>query len=339
MANINDVANEAGVSITTVSRYLNNSYPVNENTKKAIEKAIKKLKYKPNAIARGLINKKTNTVGVIVPLITNMFFPEVVKGIADQCKEKDYSIILANSENNIEEEQKMVENFMERQVDGIVIIDPKIEKIPPSYYREINSHLPLVIVNKYFNDDEITFVYNDENNGAYQAAEYLMDLGHRKILFISGPQKSYPSQVKIEGFNRALQERRSIRNNDIEGVNIALSEYTSDTTYNFIKENIDDIKRYSAIFCANDLMAFGVIKALKSEGYEVPRDFSVIGFDDISFSSLYEPSITTMSQKIYRLGEISGKAIIKLIEKEEVARVQILDTELIVRDSCMKLKG
>jgi Transcriptional regulators len=338
MANINDVANEAGVSITTVSRYLNNSYPVSENSKRAIQKAIKKLNYKPNAIARGLINKKTNTVGIVVPSITKMFFPEVVKGIADQCKGKGYSIILANSESNPKEEKKMVENFLERQVDGIVIIDPKIESIPSDYYRKINDTLPLLIVNKYFLDDEITFVYNDENNGAYKATEYLIELGHRKILFLCGPPKSYPSRMKIAGFNRALKDKGEILNCNIEGNYIALNDYTSENTYKYIKENMNDIKRYSALFCASDLMAFGVIKALKSEGYEVPRDFSVMGFDDISFSSLYEPSVTTMSQKIYRLGEISGNVMIRLIQKEEVARVQVLDTELVIRDSCMKLK-
>lgn len=337
MSNINDVAKEAGVSITTVSRYLNNSYPVNVNTKKTIQAAIDKLNFKPNAIARGLVNKKTNTVGIIVPYITNMFFPEVVRGISDHCNTKGYDIILANSKSDGFEEKKSVENFLERQVDGIVIIAPKIEKLPASFYSKLNKTVPLVLVNKYFDDSDITFIYNDEKDGAYKATEYLLDLGHRNILFISGSQNSYSSVVKIDGFSEALKDRGIIQKNNVED-NILISDYTSENAYKLIKSNMDYVKKYSAIFCANDLMAIGVIKALRSEGLEVPKDFSVIGFDDISISSLYEPGITTVSQNINSLGKISGDAVIKLIEKEEVLKNQVLKTQLIVRDSCSRLK-
>lgn len=336
MANINDVAKEAGVSITTVSRYLNNSYPVNIDTKKAIKEAIDKLNYKPNAIARGLVNKKTNTVGVIVPYITNMFFPEVVRGISDQCNAKGYDIILVNSNSDGFEEKKAVENFLGRQVDGIVIIAPKIEKLPASFYRKLNKNVPLIIVNKYFNDKDITFIYNDEKDGACKATEYLLDLGHKNILFISGSKKSYSSAVKIDGFTQALKSRDMLQDN-IEK-DILVSDYTSENTYQLIKSNIDYVKGYSAIFCANDLMAIGTIKALRSEGFDIPKDFSVVGFDDISISSLYEPGITTVSQNINCLGKISGDAIVKLIEKEEVLKNQVLKTQLIVRDSCLRFK-
>jgi len=337
MSNINDVAKEAGVSITTVSRYLNNSYPVNANTKKTIQDAIDKLNYKPNAIARGLVNKRTNTVGVIVPYITNMFFPEVVRGISDQCNAKGYDIILSNSNSDGFEEKKAVENFLERQVDGIVIIAPKIEKLPAVFYKKLSKTLPLVIVNKYFSDNEITFIYNDEEDGAYKATEYLLDLGHKNILFISGSQNSYSSVVKINGFNKALQEKGLNRKNS-DNNNVLISDYTSENTVKLIKSKMDYVKKYSAIFCANDLMAIGVIKALRSEGYEVPKDFSVIGFDDISISSLYEPGITTVSQNITCLGKISGDAILKLMAKEDVLKNQVLKTQLIIRDSCLRLK-
>ncbi|EMS72219.1 LacI family DNA-binding transcriptional regulator [Ruminiclostridium cellobioparum] len=339
MSNINDVAKEAGVSITTVSRYLNNSYPVNVNTKKAIQEAINKLNYKPNAIARGLVRKKTNTVGIIVPYITNMFFPEVVRGISDQCNAKGYDIILVNSNSDGFEEKKAVENFLERQVDGIVIIAPKIEKLPPSFYRKLNKTLPLVLVNKYFNDKDIVFIYNDERDGAFKATEYLLDLGHKNILFISGSENSYSSEVKIKGFNKALKSRGLLqKKNSEDNDNILISDYTSENTFKLIKSNMEHVRKHSAIFCANDLMAIGVIKALRSEGYEVPRDFSVMGFDDISISALYEPGISTVSQNITSLGKVSGDAIIKLISKEDVVRNQVLNTSLIIRDSCSRIK-
>ena len=337
MSNINDVAKEAGVSITTVSRYLNNSYPVNVNTKKVIQDAIDKLNYKPNAIARGLVRKKTNTVGVIVPYITNIFFPEVVRGISDQCNAKGYDIILINSNSDGFEEKKAVENFLARQVDGIVIIAPKIEKLPASFYRKLNKTLPLVLVNKYFNDKDIVFIYNDEKEGAFKATEYLLDLGHKNILFVSGSKNSYSSEVKIKGFNKALKDRGLLQKKNPED-NILISNYTSEDAFSLIKSNMELVKRHSAIFCANDLMAIGVIKALRSEGYEVPRDFSVMGFDDISISALYEPGISTVSQNITSLGKISGDAIIKLISKEEVVKNQVMNTGLIIRDSCSRIK-
>ncbi len=337
MSNINDVAKEAGVSITTVSRYLNNSYPVNVNTKKVIQDAIDKLNYKPNAIARGLVRKKTNTVGVIVPYITNIFFPEVVRGISDQCNAKGYDIILINSNSDGFEEKKAVENFLARQVDGIVIIAPKIEKLPASFYRKLNKTLPLVLVNKYFNDKDIVFIYNDEKEGAFKATEYLLDLGHKNILFVSGSKNSYSSEVKIKGFNKALKDRGLLQKKNPED-SILISNYTSEDAFSLIKSNMELVKRHSAIFCANDLMAIGVIKALRSEGYEVPRDFSVMGFDDISISALYEPGISTVSQNITSLGRISGDAIIKLISKEEVVKNQVMNTGLIIRDSCSRIK-
>jgi len=337
VSNINDVAKEAGVSITTVSRYLNDSYPVNVNTKKVIQDAIDKLNYKPNAIARGLVNKKTNTVGIIVPYITNMFFPEVIRGISDQCNAKGYDIILANSKSDGFEEKKSVENFLERQVDGLVIIAPKIEKLPAIFYKKLSKTLPLVLVNKYFDDNDITFIYNDEKDGAYKATEYLLDLGHKNILFISGSQNSYSSVVKIDGFSQALTDHGLIQENNVSD-NILVSDYTSENAYKLIKDNMDYVNKYSAIFCANDLMAIGVIKALRSEGHEVPKDFSVIGFDDISISSLYEPGITTVSQNINYLGKVSGDAIVKLIAKEEVIKNQLFNTQLIVRNSCSRLK-
>ncbi len=337
MSNINDVAKEAGVSITTVSRYLNNSYPVNVNTKKVIQDAIDKLNYKPNAIARGLVRKKTNTVGVIVPYITNIFFPEVVRGISDQCNAKGYDIILINSNSDGFEEKKAVENFLARQVDGIVIIAPKIEKLPASFYRKLNKTLPLVLVNKYFNDKDIVFIYNDEKEGAFKATEYLLDLGHKNILFVSGSKNSYSSEVKIKGFNKALKGRGLLQKENPED-SILISNYTSEDAFSLIKSNMELVKRHSAIFCANDLMAIGVIKALRSEGYEVPRDFSVMGFDDISISALYEPGISTVSQNITSLGKISGDAIIKLISKEEVVKNQVMNTGLIIRDSCSRIK-
>jgi LacI family transcriptional regulator len=334
MANINDVAREARVSITTVSRVLNNSYPVNEKTRKKVKDAIEKLNYKPNAIARGLVNKKTNTIGIIVPTITNAFFPEVVKGIADQCKEKGYNIILSNSESNKIEEKKAIENFLERQVDGIIIIDPSIETIPAEFYSEINEKVPIVIVNKYFENDEIAFVFNNERDGAYEAARYLIDMGHRDILFVTG-STGYASRVKTEGFVQALKDSNII----VKKENILQSDFTSERTYKLFKDNIAYIRKYTAVFCANDLMAIGAIKALKSEGYKVPEDFSVIGFDDISICSMFEPEITTVSQNIYTLGEVSGKTILDLLEHKKVNTKQKLSTKLIIRESCKKLEG
>ncbi len=337
MSNINDVAREAKVSITTVSRYLNDSYPVKEKTRKTIEAAIKKLNFKPNAIARGLVNKKTDTIGIIVPFITNLFFSEVIEGIANQCKLKGYNIIIANSEGKGAEEKKIIENYIARQVDGIVIVTPNIESLPVSYYEEINGTVPLLIVNKHFQNDRIAFVYNNEEDGAFKATEYLMSLGHRNILFISGARNSYSSMVKIEGFNKALKAGKLIEGDAAEG-DVLESNYTSESTFDLVKKNMDRIKKYSAIFCANDIMAIGAIKAIRSEGFLVPKDFSVIGYDNISIGALYEPGITTVSQNIGSLGETSGRTILGLVEKKEVPRIQVLATELVTRDSCAELK-
>ena len=330
---IKDVAKEAGVSITTVSRVLNNSYPVNEQTKQKVLEMVEKLNFQPNAIARGLVSKRTHTIGISVPYITNMFFPEVVQGIADQLKRIDYSLILSHTQGNGDEEMKVIQNFLNRQVDGIIIIDPFIESVPLDFYHEIHAQVPTVIVNKYFPSDELVFVINDEKQGAYEGTDYLLRLGHRKLVFISGFD-GYASNVKREGFLQALVDQR-IADDDyliLEG------DFTSEGTYRLLKKEMKRIKNYSAIFCANDLMAIGAIKALRSQGYQVPQDFSVLGFDNIGISSLFIPGITTVSQNIYDLGRVSGQTIIKLLDQKKVPAQHVLKTSLVLRESCQEAR-
>ncbi|TCL61481.1 LacI family transcriptional regulator [Hydrogenispora ethanolica] len=330
---IKDVAKAAGVSITTVSRVLNNSYPVNEQTKQKVLETVDKLNFQPNAIARGLVSKKTHTIGISVPYITNMFFTEVVQGIADQLKRIGYSLILSHTQGDGDEEMKVIQNFLNRQVDGIIIMDPFIESVSPEFYREIHAQIPTVIVNKYFSSDELVFVINDEEQGAYEGTDYLLRLGHRKLVFVSGFD-GYASNVKRAGFMKALAHHRI----PDEDYLILEGDFTSEGTYRLLRKELKRLKNYSAIFCANDLMAIGAMKALRSQGYQVPQDFSVLGFDNIGISSLFIPGITTVSQNIYDLGRVSGQTIIKLLEGKKVPSRHVLKTSLVIRESCQEVK-
>ncbi len=335
---IEDVAREAGVSITTVSRVINNNYPVKESTRKKVEKAIKKLNFIPNSLARGLIKKKTFTIGVIVPSITNLFFPEVVKGIERTIRQEEYTVFLCDTKGNARDEKHHVEKFKERQVDGIIIIDPTNENIKNGYFEEVTNEIPLVIVNGYHRGIRCNFVLTDEEMGTIEALNYLLGLGHRKIAFLRGGE-SYSYDLKEEIYKQVMNQNNieMIEDNILKipaGNSLETVDLAKDIVMDrFKKENVP-----TAIFCCNDWMAIGAINVAKQLGLNVPNDVSVIGFDNVIVSQISEPKLTTVDQNMFKLGESAAQLLLELIngknEKDTLKKIMI-ETKLIKRDSCM----
>ncbi|NLK97318.1 MAG: LacI family transcriptional regulator, partial [Epulopiscium sp.] len=204
---IADVAKYAGVSITTVSRVINNNYPVKEETRQKVEEAIKELNFKPNYLARSLIGKSTHTIGVIVPSITNLFFPVVVKGIEKVCSQKAFSLFLCDTDGKEESERIQMQNLLEKQVDGVLVIDPRYENIENGFYEECAKKIPLVLINGYHRGIRCNFVLNDQEMGALQALEYLIKLGHRDIAFLRA-KNSYSYDIKEQIYYETLQKHQ-----------------------------------------------------------------------------------------------------------------------------------
>ena len=184
--NIHDVAEKAGVSISTVSRVINNNYPVKKETREKIEKVIEELNYKPNEVARSLILNKTYNIGIIVPGITNPFFPTIGEEIISVLRKEGFIISLFSTEGNARNEKEIIENIMSRNMDGIIIIDPSIDNLENRYFEKISNDIPLVIVNGHYKNYDLNFVSYDEEIGTRDAFKHLLNLNHKKIVFIRG---------------------------------------------------------------------------------------------------------------------------------------------------------
>lgn len=335
--NIKDVAKEANVSMSTVSRVMNNNYPVKAETRKRVEEAIEKLKFSPNILARALINQNTKTIGVLVPRIDNLFFPTVIKAIETSLKNCGYSIYLCDTDDKAEQEVKYINSLMGRQVDGIISVDPKTENIKSGFYESIGKNVPLVCINGYNKNVKCNFVLNDQESGTRQAINYLIELGHKNIIFVRG-RKSYSYDLKKDVYMEILKENNILENKHIIDVGEGNSYETVNLTMNIMMQKLKDVSLPTAVFACNDLMALGVLNACKRLNYDVPKDISIIGFDNIVISSLVEPQITTVDQNMYKLGENAAKMILNVIKNDnkQISSIK-LNTQLITKGSCRKV--
>lgn len=336
---IQTVADEAGVSITTVSRVVNNNYPVSKKTRAKVESAIKKLGYTPNVLARGLIQKKTFTIGVMTPSIANMFFPAVIDGIQDFYAAKGYQIILCDTGGDSESESKILSRLLERQVDGIISIDPRTQTIQQGDYNNAAQRVPLVLVNGYSEGIPLNYVMNDQRAGAKDAVDYLVSLGHKKIAFFRD-RTSYSNTVKEEAYRDAMKQHGL----DAEIQIVRMDDGNDMETFDRAKKSaVHYLKRHPAItaICAcNDWMAAGIIHAANELRISVPEALSVIGYDNSMVAKLCVPALTTVDQRMKRLGNSASLQLLNIIEgtSEGYARI-IYDTQLVKRESCGPAKS
>lgn len=336
---INDVAKEAGVSISTVSRVLNGNYPVKKETREKVEVAIKKLNFQPNPIARSLVSKKTMSIGVVVPSITNMYFTEVIEGIERYCFNKEYDVYLSVTNGDYKHEKKMIDKFLEKYVDGIIVVDPQTKNIKNGYIQAIAKKIPLVCINGYHENIEINFIISDEKKGTKDAIQYLYELGHKKIAFVRG-ENSYSYDIKeaiyYDYVNKSNQKPIIINVKD--GNSIDVVENTKQKIINLHNNEYIIGRDITAFFTCNDLMAVGTLNGCIELNLKVPDDISVIGFDNIILSQMTSPKITTVDQNMRLLGERAAKVILDLICDNRMNYLKIfIDTFLIKRESCKML--
>lgn len=334
---IQDVAKEAGVSITTVSRVINNNYPVKKETREKVEKIIEEMNFTPNSLARGLIKKKTDTVGILVPSITNIFFPLVINGIEHFMEKKGYTLIMCDTKDR-KTEMRQLRNLTERRVDGIISIDPSASIIKKGIYEALE--IPLVIINGYNKDIKCNFVINNQEMGVIEALEYLIKLGHKKIAFLRG-KNSYSYDLKEEQFYKTLRNNNIEVNNEyIIIVDIGNGIETVDLSMEATLDIMSKDNRPTAILACNDWMALGALHACQKLSIKVPQEVSIIGYDNIIISQMSEPKLTTIDQNMYKLGDLAAKILYENIEKQNHTYQKIvLDTKLVIRDSCAEVKN
>ncbi|RHW42867.1 LacI family transcriptional regulator [Neobacillus notoginsengisoli] len=313
MSTIRDVAKAAKVSVATVSRVLNNSDKVNEETKKRVLETIRELDYKPNEVARSLFRKQSNTIALIVPDIKNPFFPEVARAVEDVLNEKEFTLILCNSDEDPQKEQRYLDMMKQKYVDGVIIVTSTLQK------KEIEkSDIPIIALDRQLGNS-IPSVSVDNFNGAREAVRHLKSAGCRKIAHIRGPHGIVSADDRSDGYLHETAHEPWYCDDLIVSGNFNHVE-TFEAAIELMKRHPD----LDGIFAGNDIMAAGAIKAAGTFGKKVPEELAVIGFDGIDLCRLTNPEITTMAQPIYELGATAAKLILELIEGKELAETHVL---------------
>lgn len=336
MTTIKDIARITGFSVTTVSRALNGYSDVSEQTKMKIKSAASELNYSPNALARSLVMNKTKTIGLLVSGLTresvkDNFTYEVMCGINDYVGLIDYDLVVFNTSTTKQKEKSYTQLCRERRVEGVIIQGIKTDDI---YLQEIiNSDIPCVLVDIPIETETVGYVTTDNIQGAKQAVNYLIDNGHKHIAMINGHSKAIVSRLRYEGYTQALKEAGI----DINVDYIKDGDFKEDVASKVAKELLVNNSEITAIFCASDLMALGVLKAAKELDLEVPRELSVIGFDDIILASYITPTLTTIAQDKYQMGYEATKLLISILQGDKVEHSRILRNEFIIRESTFSI--
>lgn len=328
-ASIKDVAKEAGVSIATVSRVLNDVNVVNEETKKKVQEAIKKLGYRPNIIARSLKTQRTKTIGILVPDISSQFYPEVVRGAEDVANIYDYNVMLCNSDFDLEKEKEYLKVMREKMVDGLIYMSSYLDKEMLELIKELQ--VTTVLVESKDEEGKLPSVTIDGVQAAYEGTKYLIEKGNKNVAFI-GTHRHNPNAwaIRFDGYIKALKEAGIEPNEDIMYFNDLKSKTGYDGVESMLKKS-----KFDAIFCSSDEIAMGAINSLRDQGIRVPEDVDVVGFNDIYTASIFYPKLTTVSQPMYDMGSVAMRLLIKLIGKNPVEEKHfILPHDLIKRDSC-----
>jgi LacI family transcriptional regulator len=332
MSTILDVALKAKVSIATISRVVNNSpHKVNPKTREKVPKVIRKLDYRPNALAKGLLMKKTMTIGVIIPDISNPYYAEIVRGIQDIADHYGYAIFLLNTDRNQERIIKHIYFLREKSADGIIFSGGVIhgEKVLSSL-KELKERV--VVIGRHKVDFPAVLI--DNMGGAMKATEHLIVLGHRRIGYIGGPDNSSSARDRLTGYKNGLTQRGY----SIEKNLIRKGDFTPKSGYVAARDLLEK-ERPSAIFAVNDQMALGAIRGAKESGVRVPEALAVVGFDNIPFSSYFDPSLTTVEIPKYHIGAAAMEMAVNLISGANTERMRWFDTQLLIRDSTVRRKG
>lgn len=290
-ASIKDVAREAGVSIATVSRVINKVDVVNEETKKKVKEAIDRLGYSPNIVAQSLKTQRSRSIGILVPDISSQVYPEIVRGAEDVANMYDYSIILCNSDFDMEKEKKYIKVMKEKMVDGLLYTSSSLEPEILEYLQSLQ--MKTILVETTDEAQQFPSVTIDNRRAAKEAVTRLIEDGHRSIAYIGSKKAKRNAWAKrFEGYEDALKEAGM----PVEEAMTYYGDLKAQTGYNGITSIMSSGKRPDAVFCGSDEIAMGVINALRDHDIRVPEDVSVMGFNDIYEASIFYPKISTVAQ-------------------------------------------
>ncbi|MGE5551570.1 MAG: LacI family DNA-binding transcriptional regulator [Bacteroidota bacterium] len=329
MVNIKEVAARAGVSPSTVSRALSGKVTVNLETRQRVLAAVQELNYKPNVLAQGLKEGRSKTIGLFIPNIRILVFPAAIKGITDVAEKHGYTVVLCNTDENLETERFYVDNLCRRLVDGLIFstataASSHIIKLKEQGY-------PIVLLIRYLND-EIDTIMVDNFKGGFEATEFLLNRGYRRIAMVNGTMELDLYRQRFAGYQAALREYGVEYD---EGL-VVHGTRAWEEGYRAMHEIWRRGRRPEAVFGASDPKALGVMKAVKERGLRVPEDVAVIGYDNLEMSELSDPPLTTMAQPFYEAGARAAERLIELMDGERgdrEAAIERLPPKLHIRRS------
>ncbi len=335
MASQQDVAKKANVSYMTVSRVVNGSDNVRPETRDRVLAAIKELSYYPNAAARALNKKRTNNIGIILPkkeyLLTAPFYIELLLSIEMHLRIKGYSLFLGSMHSD-EKTKDCSSLYKEGKVDGLIVFAPAGND--PFITKLVEDDIPFTVVLGRSDDVEYGYVDVDNLKSAAIIIRYLLGLNHRKIGFVSGNLIEVNAADRLSGYRTELEANGIVYREDL----VYYGDWSLESGYNALNALMDLENPPTAIFCSNDYMAMGVIKAAHDRNILIPEDLSVVGFDDLQYSSFITPALTTMSQPIGGMALEASDMIVNRIEnKDSELKKVILDSDFIIRSSCKEI--
>lgn len=328
-ASIYDVARESGVSVFTVSAVVNNKSHVGKSLREKVEAAIRKLNYRPNLVARSLAKQKTHTIGMIVPDIGNPFFPIVVRGAEDAAQKHGYNLLLCNSDDSPDKEEKSIELLLSKRVDGI-LLTKAVGDFRPSLQQMIKEvNTPFVLVMRTYPKLTKDAVITDDYRGAYEAVSHLARAGRERIALISGPLKVSNAKERWQGFHDALKAEGLPYEEDL----VIEGDYRLESGYRAGHSLFS--RRPDGIYVANHLMTVGLLKAAEETGLRCPEDFGLVSFDDYPWLGIFRPRLTTVELPKHQLGSEAAELLIKRISGDTSKPVlRKLQPELRIRESC-----
>lgn len=320
------IADLAQVSTATISKIINGrDEHISEATRERVLSLIEKFDYQPNTVAKGLKIKKTNTIGFVLPDITNPFFPEIARGIEDAANKMSFAVVFCNTDNDAKREQESVSFLQSKMVDGLIFTRSLRKSFFESY---LSKNIPTVIVDRNIDTtgSGIGKIYIDTCAAVYDTTSLLIQKGCRRIAFISAIHTS--STDRYSGYCRALEENRI----SLDPALVYCDDYSVETGYKGA-QSILSTKKIDGIVCGNDLIAAGAMQAVREHGFTIPADVRIVGLDNIYFSKFLYPPLTTVEQPAYEMGRAAARMLINNILYKEPMFEQKLEYKLIIRDT------
>ncbi len=337
---IKELARIAGVSVTTIARALNGKPDVSDETRERILELAKHHNYRPNVLARGLVTNRTYTVGIVVPDITNPFFPAMIKGTEAALWREGYNVILADADYDSQKELQIIHDMISRRVDGIVI-SPTNTVGSPEWLRTLQEgDVPTVSVTR-LERGSVDTVTAADRSGAEEATDHLLANGRRRIVYLGNESATWADRERAEGYEAAL---RRVLAEDAQPIIERVNQGSSDEAQTAIRAMIERGVAFDSILAFDDLMALGARLALVDAGLRVPQDVALVGFDNIELSRLPEVALTTVDIPKYEIGRVAADRVLNRIEQAHATRKVtqpvtnpteiVLQTRLIVRRTC-----